>query len=684
MATIQSAIRLHDGYSPIIKQIIRANQQMVSSLSAMQRASNTSFDTTQLDAMVQDLAEAEVHLSDMEVAIGRAGSQQIEFNRDINNGTSAARSLKSEIKQIAGALGVGLGVKQIVGLSDQLTGINARINLFIDDNGSIGAMKKDLMDIANETRTIYTDTAQVVSKLGITAAGAFRSNDELLAFVEQLNKNLAIGGASKQEQSAARYQLTQAMQSNRLQGDEFRSIIENAPLLANAIKEYMEAAGVEGTLKDWASDGIINAQVIKNAMFAVADETNAKFAEIPMTWAQIGSAASNSLLTAFTPALEYLGSGAQWVYDNWGKVVPVVGAVTGAYVGLKGAALVLSGAQAAANVQQQIATVQMARAQIIARGEQLSYTALRQELTNISLARHLQNQSLAQGITLSWEDAMAKAAEAAATRAADGALKGLNATMMSSPWGIAIQGAGMLLGVILGISQASKMAAQDMASMGAVNLGGANTQLWSYADSQAYAAARRTKEEYEEYARVMYQTPEELVDILTELSRAQEAARNAGDMAKFKELQTLGLEYKVAYSLSRDEKDKLAEEKRLAAELAVAQMMELENKYNLNSTTNVERFNYEDYMTSYEEALGSIDQGIKDLNLKEEDLSWMTNWKEREAVKQTIERHINITVQNENHISKDVDADGIIKIMTNDLAEKFADAVNSGGEGVHL
>jgi tape measure domain-containing protein len=179
---------------------------------------------------------------------------------------------------------------------------------------------------AQNSRTAYTDTAQAVAKLGMLAGDSFASNEETVAFAELMNKQFKIGGASIQEQTSAMYQLTQAMAAGKLQGDEFRSIMENAPMLANSIAEYMGIP--KGELKEMSSDGVITADIIKNAMFAAANETNAQFEKLPMTFAQVGTVIGNTLLQTFDPIIQGIGQGAQWIYDNWSDIEPVFYGVT--------------------------------------------------------------------------------------------------------------------------------------------------------------------------------------------------------------------------------------------------------------------------------------------------------------------------------------------------------------------
>ena len=190
--------------------------------------------------------------------------------------------------------------------TDQLTQLRARIDLINDGSQSTAEIMDKVFSAANRSRGSFLDMADSVAKLNLLAKDAFTSNDEAIYFVEQLNKQFKIAGAGVQETTSAMYQLTQAMAAGKLQGDEFRSIMENAPMLAQSIAQEMGLS--VGQLKEMSSQGLITADIIKNALFNSAEETNAKFAEIPMTFQDIGTKLQNDLIAAFQPVMEQIGS----------------------------------------------------------------------------------------------------------------------------------------------------------------------------------------------------------------------------------------------------------------------------------------------------------------------------------------------------------------------------------------
>lgn len=198
-----------------------------------------------------------------------------------------------------------LGAKATA-VSDKFASIKARIDLINDGSQSTASIMDKVYQASERSRGSYTDMLDSVAKLNMLAKDSFSSNDEAIKFVEQLNMQFKLSGANVNEVNSAMTQLTQAMAAGRLQGDEFNSVMENAPMLAQAISQEM---GVPiGQLKELGSEGAITAEVIKNALFNSADETQAKFNEMPMTFQEVGQQLSNAMFQAFQPVMEELSS----------------------------------------------------------------------------------------------------------------------------------------------------------------------------------------------------------------------------------------------------------------------------------------------------------------------------------------------------------------------------------------
>lgn len=188
---------------------------------------------------------------------------------------------------------IARGVGKALEYSDKLTLTKARLDLMNDGLQTTEELQNKIFAAAQRSRGSYEDMASSVAKLGLLAGDAFKNNDEMIAFSEMMNKSFKVSGAGQQEISSATYQLTQAMAAGKLQGDEFRSIMENAPMLADAIAKYTGKS--KGELKEMSSEGLITADIIKNALFSAADDINAKYEEMPKTF---GDAMTNIKNTA--------------------------------------------------------------------------------------------------------------------------------------------------------------------------------------------------------------------------------------------------------------------------------------------------------------------------------------------------------------------------------------------------
>lgn len=271
-----------------------------------------SADSTEAQAAISKVANK--LSTDIPKGVSEAGSKVAKEAAGIRDEIKSIMSQVNKGLQFAGAVtGIGIAATAVKDVAtaaaqtaDQLTSIRSRINLINDGTQTTAEIMDKVFDAAQRSRGSYVDMADSVAKLNMLAKDAFGSNDEAIMFVEQLNKQFKISGASIEESSAAMYQLTQAMAAGKLQGDEFHSIMENAPMLAQSIAQEMGLT--VGQLKDMSSQGLITADIIKEALFNSAEETNAKFAEIPMTFAEVGQSIQNEMLLAFQPVLEQLSA----------------------------------------------------------------------------------------------------------------------------------------------------------------------------------------------------------------------------------------------------------------------------------------------------------------------------------------------------------------------------------------
>lgn len=306
MATIKSQMVLDDGMTRTLNHVISALNTTLNAFEQIQRASGMAFDTDEFNQARAALAGAGVEVQEMADAYQEAAIQAEKLEHNVRGSSDALDGMLGKVKTLVATLAAGAGLNKLIGLSDQMTSTTARLSFLVDDGGSVDELEAKIMASAQRSRAAYLDTASAIASMGANAGAAFSSNDELIAFMEQVNRQFTIGGASAQGQAAAMLQLTQAMAAGALRGEELNSILENAPGIARAIEQYMGIA--EGSIKQYAQEGRVTAEVVKNALFSVADETNAKFESMPMTWAQIWTNMQNRALSALTPILGKLNA----------------------------------------------------------------------------------------------------------------------------------------------------------------------------------------------------------------------------------------------------------------------------------------------------------------------------------------------------------------------------------------
>ena len=379
--TIKTAIALYDGVTSPLQSMHKAMGIVLNTFESMQRASGNAVDIASIRTAREEWAKAGTAFDSIEQKIRESDQQQQKFNQTIRGGTSATDGLLSKIKSMAAAVGGAVGAKKIVDLSDQLTSSKARLNLLVDDGGSVEALEQKIMASAQRSRASYFDTADAVAKLGLNAKDAFGSTDEVIGFSELINKQFAISGATAQEQSAAMLQLTQAMSSGVLRGDELRSVFEQAPGIIQNIADYLDVPIDQ--IRDMAAEGQVTADIVKKATFAASDDIESRFESMPKTWEQIWTSMQNKALSVFSPILnkintlinsekftqvtdgiingitlvstvasevfDMLINGAAWVVDNWGWIAPIVMGVVGAYLILRGVMLAYNAVQKISN-----------------------------------------------------------------------------------------------------------------------------------------------------------------------------------------------------------------------------------------------------------------------------------------------------------------------------------------------
>lgn len=377
MGAVSSTLRLNDAMSPVLRRINSAMSTVLDSFNAVQRASGRSFNNANIEGARREIELANRELDEMTGSFQQLNNKQNKFNKSLSQGVSSADSLTSKLKGAVLAFAGISGAKKALDLSDTMTSTTARLSMVVDDGG-IDALQKKIFASAQASRGAYQGTADSVAKLALTAGEAFSSNDEIIAFSEQINKQFTVAGTEALGVEAAWLQLTQAMGSGVLRGEEYNSILEQAPNIIQSIAKYMGVP--KGQLKDMAAEGKITADIVKGAVLAAADETNAKFNAMPKTFAQTFQSMKNAALVTFQPVLNKLNtilnsakvqrfvSGmtkalssvgnivlnvlnaiagvGSFIADNWGFIGPVVIAVTAAILAQKTALIAYNAIQA--------------------------------------------------------------------------------------------------------------------------------------------------------------------------------------------------------------------------------------------------------------------------------------------------------------------------------------------------
>jgi tape measure domain-containing protein len=691
----------------------KAMNIVLNSFEAMQRASGNSVDTSAIREAREELARAGAAFDEIEENIWEAGNQQDRFNRRIRDGTTAADGLWGKLKGIAATVGGLAATKKILGLSDTLASTKARLNLIVDDGGSVGELEKKIMASAQRSRSLYFDTASAVASMGSNAKAAFNGTDEIIAFMEQINKQFVIGGASAQGQSAAMLQLTQAMAAGALRGEELNSILENAPGIARAIESYMGVA--EGSIKKYAEEGLITAEVVKNAMFAAADETNAKFESMPKTWAQIWTSMQNKALSIFAPiltkinqignserftqvtdaiinglagiasvatwVLDLLIGGAALVVDNWSWLSPIIYGVAGAllvYYGYLG--LVRAGELALAGVHAVVA---------VAKGIMAAATML---VTGATWAQ----------VSAQW---------------------GLNGAMYACPivWIIILIIALVAL-FYAAVAAVNKFAGTSVSATGLICgafmaalafIGNIFIALWNLVvdvfvmiynlvGTVANFIGNVFNDPVGAVCRLFFDLADTVLSVLQALASAIDTifgSNLAGSVQGWRDSlggwvdSTFGKGEEVMEKLNADDM-KLGRFEYGAAfdmgyefgqgvEDTVGGLFDFSAMDSLGAADGLDAFNLGNTLDGIYgntgDTAGNTAAMSDALDIAEEDLAYLRDIAEREAINRFTTAEIHVEQHNENHISNDTDLDGIMDAWANDFAEKL----DVSEEGVH-
>lgn len=265
----------------------------------------------QLSAIERSLNQAVTQQNMLNNAVGNTGDsindnihEQEQFNQEISAGTQQANELTNTIKRAVAAYISIQSVGKALNISDELVQTTSRLNMMNDGVQTTAELVNMVYAAAQDARGSFSQMADVVARFGNNAKDAFSSSEEVVAFADLIQKQMTIAGASTQEAANAELQLSQALGSGVLRGDELNSIFEQAPNLIQNIADYLDVP--IGKIREMAADGELSADVVKAAIFSAADDINSKFNEMPMTWGQMWQSMQNTALIAFQPVLQRL------------------------------------------------------------------------------------------------------------------------------------------------------------------------------------------------------------------------------------------------------------------------------------------------------------------------------------------------------------------------------------------
>ena len=682
-----------------------------------QEALNRAVENMDVEAANQAYLRLSQTVGNTERYIRDNVDEQGRFNREIEEGTNEANELMQTIKGAVAAYATIQTLSAALNLSDQLTSTTARLNLMNDGLQTTQDLQNMIYLSAERARGSYQATADAVSKLGLMAGDAFSSSEEIIAFMEQVNKQFTIAGTEAAGIDAAMLQLTQAMGSGVLRGEEYNSILEQAPNIIQAIADYMEVP--KGQLKDMAAEGQITADIVKAAMFAAADDTNAKFEQMPKTFSQIWTSFQNTALMSFQPVLQRMNeiANSEAFQEFVNNAIEGLSMVAG--IALEIFDLLVGVAGAVADNWSWLSPIiyGVAAALAVYYGWQLAVNAINAITKGIKIALCI----------ASYAHAAATGAEASATAAATAAQYGLNTAMYACPivWIIVLIIALIAL-FYAAVAAVNKFAGTSVSATGiicgafmvaAAFIGNLFVTLinfvidifvvlWNFIAAFANFFANVFTDPVGAVARLFFDLVDTVLSLLQSLASAIDTifgSNLAGAVQGWRDSlsgwvdDTFGKGTEVMAQLNADDMHLGRFEYGSAWDAGYSFGEGIDESianFDPSSLFNTNVPGADDYanLGNYGSGIGGIGSGVDDIagntgkiadsmDITEEDLKYLRDIAEQEAINRftTAEIHIDQSGM-QNIINKDTDIDGVISMIT-DAANEAADIM---AEGVHI
>ncbi len=327
MATVANSLQLMGGTSTALSTVVKPVIEIIDKTQELQNQLKKPFNMSGFREianvariMAWEFYGAQSQVKDSIDAIGKS-IENLQKKTEEQKKKLTFSAVVGKVKDYSSKIKDGMA------MVDKYSNQNARLSQMTDKRQSTGELQHKVYSAANNSRSNYDSTAATVTKLGLSAKGKFKDNNEILGFTELMNKSFA--GAESGEATKGIDKITDAMVSGKLKGEDMASVFQNAPALGQAVSKYTG----QSQQRLIAGNGV-SAEVLKNSVLSASDQINAKFATMPVTFQQIGTTIKNTLFEAFIPVLQAIANAATWVYNNWSTVAPIfwgLAAAVGAY-----------------------------------------------------------------------------------------------------------------------------------------------------------------------------------------------------------------------------------------------------------------------------------------------------------------------------------------------------------------
>lgn len=637
--------------------------------------------------------------------------EQGRFNQEISAGTQQANELTNIIKRAVAAYVSIQTVGKALNISDELVQTTSRLNMMNDGVQTTAELVNMVYAAAQDARGSFSQMADVVARFGNNAKDAFSSSEEVVAFADLIQKQMTIAGASTQEAANAELQLSQALGSGVLRGDELNSIFEQAPNLIQNIADYLDVP--IGKIREMAADGELSADVVKAAIFSAADDINSKFNEMPMTWGQMWQSMQNTALIAFQPVLQRLNDLANseafqtfiqgaieamatlanillnvfdlavsigtFIGDNWSIIAPIVYGIVAALT----AYIAISAIVAAINGVMAIAEGVKAAAQMMATGATFAETAAQQGLNAALMA-----------CPLTWIIMLILALIVVIFAVCNAIAK---------MTGIANSGFGVITGGVNVVIQFFKNLGLTVANI-ALGIGNAIAALASNMMTAFHNAICSVQSWFYNLLSTALSVIEGICSALNKLpfvefdysgisSAADDYAAKASEAAGNKEdYQSISDAFNEGFTTFDAFQDGWASDAFNAGAAWGDGIADKVSNFSLSDVfgqTDIP--NVGDYTSGFNDAIansgvgdsiGNIDDNtgkIKDsLDVTEEDLKYLRDIAEQESINRFTTAEVTINQTNNNNVSSDTDLDGFITALDDAMGEAIDEVTNGG------